>query len=42
VVQQVFHGRGEIGKVAFYFDKVLVRTVGAEEVVVVLDPLQFV
>lgn len=42
VIEQVLHGRGEIGKVAFYFDEVLIGAVAAEEVVVMLDPLQFV
>lgn len=42
VVEQVFHGGGEIGEVALDFDKVLIRAVAAEEVVVVLDPLQLV
>ena len=42
VVEQVFHGGGEVREVAFYLDEVLVGAVGAEKVVVVLNPLQFV
>lgn len=42
VVEQVLHGGGEVGEVALDFDKILIGAVAAEEVVVVLDPLQLV
>ena len=42
VVEEVLHCGAEVAEVAFYFDEVLVRTIATEQVVVVLDPLQFV
>lgn len=42
VREQIFHGCLEVGKVSFDFDIVLCRTICDEEVVMMLDPLQFV
>lgn len=42
MVEQVLDCRGEVREIALNFDIVLVAAVGAEEVVVVLNPLEFV
>ena len=42
VGDEMFDLHFEIGEIPFHLNEVLVRAVGRKEVVVVLDPLQFV
>jgi hypothetical protein len=42
VIEEIFHGVAEVREVTLDFDEVLVGAVGAEKVVVMLDPLEFV